>query len=317
MARAYLVYNPAAGRFPSGILAARAAEILASHGWEIEQRYVESGEQITRFAEEASAREMDAFFVVGGDGSVNQAIPGLVNGPTALGVLPAGTANVWAQELGLPGITLDRKKAIEMSAQALVDGRICHVDVGLCSGRPFLLWAGIGLDAFIVHRIEPRTQWEKHFSVVHYTASAIWNAGFWRGTNLRVEADDHCVEDHFLLAVVSNIHLYAGGLVQLSPEARLDDGIMDLWLFKGETLGETVQIALDMFYGRHLDSDRALRLPFRKARISSSSPVYIQVDGEKVDAQEEVFLEVRRKALKVLVPKETPLQLFSGGEDGS
>jgi len=311
MRQAYLVYNPAAGRYPSGLLAERAAQVLRRHGWEIKLEQTHDGEHITRLAHQASQEGWDAFFVVGGDGSINLAINGLVGSQTALGVLPAGTANVWAQELGLPGLTWTRWMALEESAERLAGGEVRQVDVGFCNNRAFLLWAGVGLDAFIVHRIEPRGRWEKHFAAVQYAASAVWNAGFWRGQNLRVSADGQEVTGHYLLALVSNIHLYAGGLAELTPDARLDDNLMDLWLFEGDTMGDTVQIAWDLWSGRHTQSDQVIRYPFRSLTIESDAPLYMQVDGEPVLNTGPAEIEVRPKLLNVLVPRQTPHLLFS------
>jgi YegS/Rv2252/BmrU family lipid kinase len=310
MLHAVLVYNPAAGRFPSWMLTERAASLLRAHGWQIRMEQTHESEDIVRLAKEAVAQGMDAFFVVGGDGSINHAISALVDTPTALGVLPAGTANVWAQELGLPGLTWTRWMALEESARRLADAQVRKVDIGLCNERPFLLWAGVGLDAFIVHRLEPRTRWEKHFAVVQYTASAIWNASEWHGMNLSVEADGEQISGHFLLGVVNNIHLYAGGFAQLSPDARLDDGVMDFWLFKGETLGDTVQRVWDLIAGHHQESDQAIRIPFHQLRLKSDSPMYVQVDGEPVAVQSEVHIQVRPQSLRVLAPADTPHTLF-------
>ncbi len=103
-----IAYNLAAGRYPSRILVERAAAILIHHGWQIMIIQTRSAEHITQLARQATNRGMDAFFVAGGDGSVSMAVGGLVGSQTALGVLPAGTANVWAQELGLPGLSLTR-----------------------------------------------------------------------------------------------------------------------------------------------------------------------------------------------------------------
>ena len=310
MPNAYLVYNPMAGRYPSWLLTERAANLLQVHGWEIQIEKTQNADHITQLARQAVNENMDAFFVVGGDGSINQAIAGLIGTSTALGVLPAGTANVWAQELGLPGLTWTRWVALEESALRQAQAQARRVDVGMCNERPFLLWAGVGLDAFIVHRIEPRSRWEKHFAVVQYAASVIWNAGFWHGMNLRVSTDGKNIKGHFLLAVVSNVHLYAGGFAQISPEARLDDGLMDLWLFRGETIGDTVQCAWDVWSGQHLQSDRFERIPFQSVHLESDSPMYVQVDGEPVDIRAAVTIEVRPKALKVLVPGRTPNPLF-------
>ena len=310
MPKGYIVYNPAAGKFPSGLMADRAAQIFQHQGWELDLIKSQTGEHVTQLAREAGAKGLDGFFVLGGDGSVNLAVNGLVGTQTALGVLPGGTANVWSQELGLSRLTWSRLTAIEESAQALAQGEMRLADVGHCDGKKFLLWAGIGLDAFVVHRIEPRDRWEKQFAIVQYAASAVWNAGFWHGMNLQVEVDGKRLSGHFLLAVVSNIHLYAGGLAELSPKARLDDGLMDLWLFMGETLGDTVQIAWDLLAGRHHQSERVLRYPFHSLLLASDSKMYVQVDGEPLQVEGPVKIGVLPQALRILVPSSTPHRLF-------
>ena len=310
MPNAYVIYNPIAGRYPSWILTERAIHLLRAEGWNIQLEPSRSAEHLAGLARQAVAEAVDVLFVVGGDGSLNNTLPALMNSQTALGVLPAGTANVWAQELGLPGLTWTRIMALEESARMLAHGQIRSIDIGLCNQRPFLLWSGIGLDAFIVHRIEPRQRWEKHFAVVHYMASAIWNASFWRGIDLEVEVDGQTIGDRYLLAVVNNIHLYAGGYAQLSPNARLDDGQMDLWLFKGETLGDTVQRVLELLSGNHKKSDQVTLVPFKSLVLKSKSNLFVQVDGEPVALHQPLEIQVRPKALRVLVPDQTPHQLF-------
>lgn len=310
-----LAYNPTAGRFPSRLLAERAANVLRANGWKLELEQTIAGEHITRLARQASVHGMDAFFMAGGDGSINQAVAGLMGSKTALGVLPAGTSNVFAQELGLPALSYTRLMALEESARLLVKADVRQMDVGLCNERPFLLWAGVGLDAFIVHRIEPRSRWEKHFSVVHYGTSVVWHASFWHGMNLEVETDGKKISGHFLLGLVSNIHLYAGGLARLSPDARVDDGWMDLWLFEGETLGDTVKCALDLLSGRHLHSNKVQHLTFQNLHLQSGSTMYFQLDGEPVMDVSPVVIRVVPRALNVLVPENVPLALFT--QDGS
>jgi len=313
MRRAVIAYNPTAGRYPSHLLTERAAQGLQKHGWIVSLEQTRSGEHITELASQAASEAVDVFFVAGGDGSLNCAVVGLLGSQTALGVLPAGTANVWAQELGLPGLTWTRWLALEESARILAEGSIRTIDVGLCNQRPFLLWAGVGLDAFVVHHLEPRQRWEKHFAVIQYAASVVWHATYWHGMNLEVVADGAYIEGHFLLALVSNVHLYAGGMATLFPNARLDDGEMDLWLFEGETIGDTVQLAIGLLSGRHEQSPRVRRVPFRKLSMHSDSPMYVQMDGEPVDSGDPVTIQVQPNALRVLLPKTTPLPLFANG----
>jgi len=201
--------------------------------------------------------------------------------------------------------------ALEESAHQLASARSCLVDTGTCNDQPFLLWAGVGLDAFVVHHIEPRNRWEKLFATAHYAASVVWYAGYWHGSNLWVEADGDQIQGHFLLALVSNVHLYAGGLANLSPQARLDDGVMDLWLFEGETQGDTVQLALDLLSGRHAQSQRVHQVQFRQLRLESESPTYVQVDGEPCNVESPVSFRIQPKSLRVLVPDTTPQLLFN------
>jgi diacylglycerol kinase family enzyme len=181
----------------------------------------------------------------------------------------------------------------------------------MCNHKlPFLLWAGVGLDAFVVHRIEPRQRWEKHFAIINYAASVAWHASVWHGMNLEVEVDGQHIQGHFLLALVSNVHLYAGGLAQLSPNARLDDAIMDLWLFEGETLGDTVQLAWELVYGNPSNHPGIHQIPFHHLVMNSDSPLFIQMDGEPCDVHGSVTIDIVPQSLKVLVPDRTPHPLF-------
>jgi diacylglycerol kinase (ATP) len=308
---AYLIFNPYAGRFPSRILTERAASVLSEQNWKVQLKQTNGGPEITEIAIDAVKSNQDAVFVAGGDGSVNLAVAGLLGSDTALGVLPAGTTNVWAQELGLPGLGYTRWMALEESARRFIKGYVNKVDVGFCNGRPFLMWCGIGLDGFIVHRIEPRSNWEKHFSIVSYGARAVRYANLWNGEELGAVVNGKHISGRYLLAVISNIHLYAGGMAKISPEARLDDGVMDLWLFEGKTILDTIQHAWNLFSGRHLNSDQAKCIQFRALRLFSKQIMEIQLDGEPMAGTKEVIIEIHPKALNILVPSEAPEKLFA------
>lgn len=310
MPKTLLVYNPVAGRYPSRMLTERAAEVLAGYGWEVEIETTSGGEHIRSLACQAVEQEKDSLIVVGGDGSLNKALPGIVGTDTALGVLPAGTANVWAQQIGLPGLSFTRWKALEESAHRLARGHIKKMDVGLSNGKHFLLWSGIGIDAFIVHRIEPRKQWEKNFSILRYAASAFWSASRWQGINLRVETDDLDIESKFMLAEVSNIRLYAGGYATLSPQARLDDGMMELWLFDGESLEEVLQQAWLVWTGQHVSSNRVQFRQFKNVSLESDTSIYLQMDGEPEFGGRKVSISVLPRSLKVIIPEGAPKELF-------
>jgi len=305
-----LIFNPMAGRFPSQPLVERAAKILNANGWDVELLKTQGGDDITKLAKRAARDQLDAVFIAGGDGSVHKAIAGLMGSDTSLGVLPSGTANVFAQELGLPTLSWTNWIALEQSVKRLLNGHIHSMDVGICQGIPFLLWGGLGFDAFIVHHLEPRTRLQKQFPTTQYAANVAWYARNWSGMDLDIWADGEKLEGTFILALVTNVHLYAGGFAEISPSAKLDDGRMDLWLFSGDSMLETLQHLFDLAAGKHLDSDKTILRPCQEIKIHSSTDLYLQLDGEPVQPSSEVKITIEPGALKVMVPDSLPRPLF-------
>lgn len=309
--RGMVVYNPMAGRFPSKPMVERAANVLRDKGWEIIIERTHGAEHTTSLAEQAVEDHLDALFVAGGDGSINQSVAGLMGGDTALGVLPAGTANVWAQELGLPILSWTNLTALERSARMLSDGKTHRVDVGICRGNPYLLWAGVGFDAFVVHHIEPRTRLEKNFAIPQYAANAAWFARKWTGMEIQIKVEDEVIEGTYLLAVITNVRLYAGGIAEISPGAKIDDGKMDLWLFAGKTLAETVRHMWMLYSGQHFDAKKVRHFSCTKVEFHSNTPLYLQVDGEPLPESEDAVIEINPHALQVMVPQTFAHELFS------
>ncbi|MEW6404386.1 MAG: diacylglycerol kinase family protein [Chloroflexota bacterium] len=302
MRKGLLLYNPAAGRYPVARFVRSILKPLKAADWQMDIAETLSGAHGRQAAAQAAREGYDAVFAIGGDGTVGQVASGLMETETALAVLPAGTTNVWAIEQGQKPFSWWNWWSLRDNARRLAEVPAQRVDIGLCNDRPFLLWGGIGLDAQTIHRLEPRPRLAKYLSVPHYFATTVWEATFWHGMDLRVWADDKKVEGHYLLALATNIRHYAGGMAIISPEAFLDDGQMDLWLLSGNNLADALRHFFDMVAGRHLTSEQARCLSFRSARIESASPSSIQVDGEPMLGGQEVNIEVRHRALKVLMP---------------
>lgn len=292
------------GRFVHGII-----HPLKAAGWSLDIAETLSGTHATQTAHQTANEKYDAVFAIGGDGTVGQVASGLINTQTALAVLPAGTTNVWAIEQGQKPFSWFHWWALRENAKLLANVEPQYVDAGICNGRPFLLWAGIGLDAETIRKIEPRPRFFKHMAVPHYFATTVWEASFWHGLDLRVYADGKLVEGHYLVAVATNIRHYAGGMSVISPNALLDDGEMDMWLLSGDSLADAFRHFFDLVSGRHLASENARRLPFRTARIESDANFSIQADGDPVLGGSQAEIAVLHRALKVLMP-ENALQLL-------
>jgi len=302
MADALLVYNPAAGRISVRPFIGGVIRALNDQGWRVEVAESVNGRHTTQLAHMAAHENFRAVFAIGGDGTAGQAASGLLGSKTALGVLPAGTANVWARELGMRAFVWPRWRVLRENARLLAESQAYPIDVGLCNGQPFLMWAGVGLDALTVRKLEPRKRFEKYLGVPEYFATTVWNATLWHGMNLRVDADGKQVEGHYLLAVASNIRHYLGGVAQISPSAYLDDGEMDLWLLSGSTLNDAFRHFFDILAGRHVTSEQARCIPFHRVHIESETPFSIQMDGEPMLGARRVCIDVAHRRLSCLMP---------------
>ena len=295
-----LIYNPAAGRISVRPFIAGVIRTLNDHNWRVEVAESLNGRHTTQLARMAAQEKFRAVFAIGGDGTAGNAAAGLIGSQTALGVLPAGTTNVWAQELGIHAFVWPHIRALSQNARLLAEATPCLVDVGLCNGQPFLMWAGIGLDAMTVQKLTPRKRFEKYLSITQYAATTIWNAAIWHGMNLHVTADDKYVEGHYLLAVATNIRRYA--IAEISPGAYLDDGMMDLWLFSGSTLADAFRVMFDILGGQLVASDQARCIPFHNATIESETPFSLQMDGEAMLGTQRIFIETLPQTLYILMP---------------
>lgn len=302
MRKALVIYNPAAGRFPVKPFLKGIETELAKADWCVEIVATRSGDHAVQLGQQAAAEEYEAAFAVGGDGTVGQVASGLLGSETALGVLPAGTSNVWAQELGLLPFNWAYPGRLQENTRTLAKASIQRVDMGQCNADSFMMWAGMGLDAMAIHSIEPRERFEKFFAVPEYAASTIWNASQWRGIRLRLWVDERGVEGHYLLAVANNIRRYMGGYSILSPNAHLDDGLLDLWLFQGESLTDALRIAYGLWRGQHVNSNEAQRIPFQTLRVQAESPFFVHMDAEPKNTTKEARITVHKQALKLLMP---------------
>jgi diacylglycerol kinase (ATP) len=307
---AWIIYNPMAGRFPAKPLLTRAGEALRRRGWQIELVETHAGQDLTALAHSAAEEGLHAVFVAGGDGSVGQVASALAGSETALGILPAGTANVMAQELGLPKLDYLHLFALEQAAISLAEGEIKRVDLGLCNGNAFLLWAGVGLDAHIVNSIEPRERWEKAFATAHYATLALWNSLGWQGVDITARTQQTEWSGRYLVAVACNIPAYAGGLVDLAPGAKIDDGLLDFWLLEGETIRDILPRVAQIFMGTHLDGPGLANFRSAEAVFELSNQVPMQFDGEPMTCQAPLEFSVNPQSVNVIVPASARASIF-------
>ncbi|MCB0212575.1 MAG: NAD(+)/NADH kinase, partial [Anaerolineae bacterium] len=145
-----LIINPKAGPSSFKKQLQKAEEYLINLGCEVKRTQTQGPGDATRLAQQAAEEKFDIAVAIGGDGTVNEVCNGLVGTETALGVLPAGTANVFAAEVGIPIWNPLSPDAITKAASIIATGQRRKIDLGrlqLADGtsRYFLMWCGVGL----------------------------------------------------------------------------------------------------------------------------------------------------------------------------
>ncbi len=303
-----VIFNPTAGARDVHRELRRVMGYLEECGWQITLRETRGRGDATTFAREAAANGFRAVFVVGGDGTINETVNGLVGSDVALGLLPSGTGNVWALELGLPIPSPVNWHPLLGAAKAMLAGHVRRVDVGRAGERHFLLWAGVGLDAAVTEHIEPRPRAKKRLGTLAYVVAAVLVAKDFTGTRVVVNVDGQQVRARALLIVVSNTQLY-GRILRIASQARLDDGLLDVCIFKGFGFPAAVRHALRVLAGQHLHDPQVAYHQGRRVSISSVRPLAVQVDGDPV-GYTPITLEIVPHALNIIVPAHAPGGLF-------
>ncbi len=307
--KAQLIYNPTAGPRDVRRALKRVRSYLRRRGWSVELRVTKKPGDATTLARAAAQTGCDVVVVAGGDGTVNEAVNGLVGTRTALGVLPVGTGNMWAKQLGIPTYTLTNPLRLREAAAGLAEGIIHLVDVGQANERYFLCWAGIGLDAQVTAEMEPRQRRTKRLGVLPYVVAAITVARDFQGVRTRVSLDGDIVRGHTLLILVSNIQQYTG-MLSVAREARMDDGLLDVFVFKGMGFQYAVRHLLKIVSRRHLQDPQVVHRQARRIEVWTEWAIPVQVDGDPIGTTP-ITLKVVPRVLSVLVPPSAPRSLFT------
>lgn len=309
--RVLLVYNPVAGQQRSREDLVRAVAELEGGGWSVDVVATAGPGDTARQAYQGATTEHDAIVVVGGDGTVQQAVNGLLlakeegYAPPALGILPAGTANVLAHDLGLPAPPFDRGRTLPAAARLLVRSSPVWVDVGRATieqeTRSFMCWAGIGLDAAITAEVMAYPKLKQRLGPPFFLLTAALHiAQTHQEPMFKVQADGETWEERGALLAVSNIPSYAL-VLKMAPSARIDDGWLDVTLFRYRNWLDGARKLVAASSGRHIEASDILYTQARHLVIEGDPPQYVHLDAEPF-GRTPVTIEVMPRALPLLVP---------------
>ncbi len=232
---------------------------------------------------------------VGGDGTVREVAEGLLGRAIPLAILPAGTENLVAKQFQIDA-------SPNRLVGTLLNPDIREIDVGLVGQRVFLVVVGVGFDAEVVRRLSRRRR--GHITHLDYflpTLQSFWSHPF---PSLSVHADGQVVFEGEGLVFIGNMPRYGVGL-SILKNAVVDDGLLDICIFRCRSRLKLLSHAFRTACGRHLSSSDVLYSRAREIRVSSDVPVPFEVDGDDGgDLPADICLSSQK--LLILVPPAAP-----------
>jgi YegS/Rv2252/BmrU family lipid kinase len=294
VSRATVVVNPVKLEDPEKFRAAVGAA-MTEHGWSEPAWRETTAEQTGEAQARAAVRDgAELVLVCGGDGTVTAAAAGLAGSGVPLALIPLGTGNLLARNLGLP---IDLAEALTIA----LTGSNRSLDVGVANDRLFLTMAGLGLDAkMLAGASEPV---KKRFGWAAYVVSALKHL---RDRPMRVSLRADGGRPLRRLAsgvIVGNVGELQGGM-PLLPDAAPDDGMLEVVVLSAQGLADWLRVAAHVLLRRPGGTEHVLRRTFRELRIDISRAHLWELDGEVIGRTRQITVTIRPGTLLVRVPHE-------------
>jgi diacylglycerol kinase (ATP) len=265
-----LIANPAAGMGKARPAADRAAARFRQAGASHVLEFTRGPKHAADLAKQASDNG-HTVVVIGGDGSVNAVLPGIVHTGTPLGIVPAGSGNDLIKSLAIPA-------DIERAVDIILAGRTQLIDCGTINGRYFANVVGIGFDAAVNHNSHG-LRWPAS-GLLRYIVALITTLGTYSPLPLSITINGSTITQDLFLLTIGNGTTCGGGF-RLTPNAKLDDGLLDVTFVKPISVPRLLWHLPKVFQGtldrveRYASMTRVTNL-----QVESTTSVPVHVDGE-------------------------------------
>ena len=284
--RVTVIINPISGRQGRPETARRRAalaqQVLSAAAIKHEVKITERPGHAYTLAREAVRRGDSLVFAWGGDGTMNEVGRAVAFSHTALGLIPAGSGNGLARELHVP---MQPEEAFTTALRA--SDRT--IDVGEINGHFFFNAAGVGFDAHVTWLFNTRPHGRR--GMLSYVTIAARELFRYRPPEYTVTVDGETISSRALLIAVANSRQYGNGAL-IAPDARLDDGQLDMVLVQERSPLATLWEARRLFNGTLARAEGVMMKRVTQATIGADEPFRFHVDGEPV-AETSTTLDIR------------------------
>ena len=244
-------------------------------------------------AAQAARENVDIVVAIGGDGTINEIGRSLVHTKTALGIIPCGSGNGLARHLHIP---MEPKKALEI----INDGVMDSIDYGKINGVDFFCTCGVGFDAFVSLKFANAGK----RGLLTYLEKTLQESLTYQPETYELETEDGICKYKAFLIACGNASQY-GNNAYIAPQATLHDGLLDVTILEPFTVLDVPALAFQLFNKTLDQNSRIKTFRCRKLRIHRDNPGVVHFDGDPMQADEDINIEIIQRGLYVVVPRNT------------
>ncbi len=289
----FFIINPTAGKGNGAGLVKRIDDLFKDRGIRYQIALTGHKGHGIELAYEAVIAGFSNIVAAGGDGTIREAAEPLIGKAVTLGILPYGSGNGLARNLGIP---LKREDALK----GLLEWAPRKIDVGIANDRPFFCAVGVGLDAEVARVFNTRLDGRR--GILPYVYHSALTFFKYSPSPVTVIVDGRACEFSPMITAVLNGQQYGGG-ARIAPHARIDDGLLNLVVVKKPGLLQTLLAVPDLFNGKILKHKGLITTSVSKTleiKFPHGTPYHL--DGEDFTGDGVLNISVLHRALSVLAP---------------
>jgi len=291
MIKTKLIFDPISGGGIGKEYINDVVEKLKNNKVDLDLYYTKKVGDAREVSKEIKENEFDVVAVMGGDGTINEVINGLFPTNIPITIIPSGVANVFANEVG---ILRNPLKACE----AIYKGNLYEVDLGKINDSYFLSLASIGFDSQVLK--DTPSSLKRKYGKLAYIYTGLKTVFSYEPSPIYVTVKENAKKKKCYFMVVGNVSIYGTPYVKMTPKASVNDGLLDVCLFKKENFINYFRYFLGAIFKIHTQFPDVEYFQTDKFYVESEKPLLVEVDGD-VWGELPTTFSILKQGLRVLL----------------
>lgn len=297
----YLIFNPVSGQGNPDQELAMITSLLEPE-FDLDVQITTPETTASDLANRAVELGATALIASGGDGTISAVAEALISKNIPLGIIPRGTANGFANAIGIP-------TTIALACETILSGNTRTIDIGLCNGKPMLLLAGIGFEAEVINSADREAK--NWLGILAYIVAGLGELGNLKQFDSRIETEDKIITVSAAALTIANAAPPTSILAQGAANIIFNDGLLDLTIIATQTQASAIAASFELLTSALKgESVNYPDIGFMRAKrfiVSTTPPQKVVLDGEIIGLTP-IEVECIPNGLTIFVPRMEALQ---------